>query len=147
MQGPCAIFRTTVLDTSAWNENCFNQRMHLSKILLVDDDASIRRLCSRMLKRLNLDMVEAANGWDGLSCLQEHAEEIRAVLLDVNLPDGTGPDWAEKFREASPGIPIIFFTGNAIKNSNGESGQLYLSKPFTKDALREILSQADAELL
>jgi len=115
--------------------------MSSATLLLVDDDPSIRRLCSRMLSRLGLDMLEAVNGRDGLSRL-ESGDEVQAVLLDVNLPDGSGTQWAEKIQNFRPDLPIIYFTGNVSLKSGPISGKHYLPKPFTKDTLRDVLAQA-----
>ena len=125
---------------------CFSKDgMSKATLLLVDDDASIRRLCSRMLSRLGLNMLEAVNGKDGLSRLK-NGEDVQAVLLDVNLPDGTGTDWAEKIQNERPDLPVIFFTGNVSPKSNTIAGRHYLPKPFTKDILKEVLGRAVPDL-
>ena len=80
-----------------------------SKILLIDDEESARFGFSRYLSKIGYTVQEA-------SCLSEAKEALQsqrfdAVLLDLNLPDGSGLDWIIEVRESYPDIPIIIITG------------------------------------
>lgn len=79
------------------------------KILLIDDEESTRFGFSRYLSKIGYTVQEA-------SCLSEAKEALQsrrfdAVLLDLNLPDGSGLDWIIEVRESYPDIPIIIITG------------------------------------
>ena len=80
-----------------------------SKILLIDDEESARFGFSRYLSKIGYTVQEA-------SCLSEAKEALQsqrfdAVLLDLNLPDGSGLDWIIEVRGSYPDIPIIIITG------------------------------------
>lgn len=80
-----------------------------SNILLIDDEESTRFGFSRYLSKIGYTVQEA-------SCLSEAKEVLQsrrfdAVLLDLNLPDGSGLDWIIEVRESYPDIPIIIITG------------------------------------
>ncbi len=80
-----------------------------SKILLIDDEESARFGFSRYLSKIGYAVQEA-------SCLSEAKEALQsqrfdAVLLDLNLPDGSGLDWIIEVRKSYPDIPIIIITG------------------------------------
>jgi CheY-like chemotaxis protein len=91
-----------------------------------------------MLKGLDMDAYVASTGEEGLNCLHE-TNGIDAVLLDVNLPDGSGGQFADRIRNAFPKTPIIFFTGGTTPETT--SGQESLSKPFSKADLKTVLER------
>jgi DNA-binding NtrC family response regulator len=113
-------------------------------ILIIDDDASIRRLCLRVLQKLNFHYLEAESGGEGYEIFTENAGEVAAILLDLNLPDGSGIDWAEKLQRFNATIPVIFFTGaNQIESMNSDhSHRFYLKKPFTPATMSDVLEKA-----
>ncbi|WFB34818.1 response regulator [Kiritimatiellota bacterium B12222] len=121
--------------------------MNLNRtILIVDDEAPIRKLSQRLLKRNHYETMEAANGNEALSQYESNPEQVDGVLLDLNLPDGTGEEWAEKFREIKPDIPIIYFTGsNPPACRGGVSRSYYLKKPFTPASVSELLQEVFPE--
>ncbi len=79
------------------------------KILLIDDEEATRFGFSRYLSKAGYIIHEAAN----LSEAQEsiNSQRYDAVLLDVNLPDGSGLDWIIEVRQSYPDIPIVVITG------------------------------------
>ena len=113
-------------------------------ILIVDDEASIRRLCQRLLHRKNVNTLEAKTGKEGYNQIEEHAFAIHAVLLDLNLPDGSGTEWATKYRELHSELPIIFFTGSSAPPECTTHSQplfYFLKKPFTPTSMFEVLQK------
>jgi len=101
-------------------------------ILIVDDEAHARQFISSFLHSLNYETIEAAT-------LEEARQHIRQgkgdiVLLDVNLPDGYGPDLLEETANMSLRPPMILITGvgdidmavEAMKNGAHD----FLEKPI-----------------
>lgn len=115
-----------------------------STILVIDDDESIRRLCLRILRKLNYQSLEAATGQDGYDTFAAQADTVDAILLDLNLPDGSGIEWAEKLQGFRENIPVIFFTGaNHSSSMTMENAhRFFLKKPFTPDAMSNVLCRA-----
>lgn len=115
-------------------------------ILIVDDEAPIRRLSQRILKRKGYETKAVETGAEGLRHLDDPANPVDVVLLDLNLPDGSGKDWAVNYRVLRPELPIVYFTGsNAPAGSldtTGGSGMYYLKKPFTPASIAEIMDLA-----
>jgi len=110
-----------------------------SKILLVDDDPAIRRLLKRMLSVFPVSWIEAETSADGLTNFLEHSRDIRAVWIDVRLPDGSGYLLAESIRATAPEMPVVILSGAKIDfSSHGlqQSESTYsLQKPFSKPAV------------
>lgn len=114
-------------------------------ILLVDDDASIRKLCDRMLKRIGFDLLGAENGRKARKLVKDHGETACAVLLDVNLPDILGGELVKEFSAMHPSLPVIYFTGSVTtEESVRQDGfiRYYLKKPFTKADLIGVLEKS-----
>jgi DNA-binding NtrC family response regulator len=109
-------------------------------VLVVDDEPPIRRLVQRMLRPLELGMLEAGDGESAMQILESAEIPPVAVILDLNLPDGSGKRWAERFHDRFPGLPIIYFSGG--RAGEAENGGLFLKKPFTPDRLAEVVRRA-----
>jgi DNA-binding response OmpR family regulator len=104
------------------------------KVLIIDDEAPIRLLCRVNLEAEGLEVVEAADGEQGLEVAQ--AEEPDAILLDVMLPGLHGWAVAERLLEdeRTRNIPIIFLTARADLRDRARGMDLggvdYVTKPF-----------------
>ena len=106
-----------------------------AKILVVDDDAAIRRLLRNTLERASYRVVEARDGRDALS--QVSAERPDAVLLDLGLPDRDGLSLIPLLRKAD-GVILVVSARDATdeKVSALDLGaDDYVTKPFDTDEL------------
>lgn len=115
-----------------------------STILLIDDDDCIRRLCLRILKKLNFQSLEAGTGQAGYDLFEDPANSVDVVLLDLNLPDGSGLEWAEKLQALQADLPVIFFSGtnHTPDMNNRDSNRFFLKKPFTPETMSDVLKAA-----
>ncbi len=114
-----------------------------SGIALVVDDSRVNRLVlARQLETLGLEVLEAANGIEGLERLHEHPAEIDVVLLDVLMPelDGYQTLAAMKADDAIRHIPVIIVSGVEELESVVRCIELgatdYLVKPIEASILR-----------
>jgi two-component system, OmpR family, alkaline phosphatase synthesis response regulator PhoP len=104
------------------------------KVLVIDDEAPIRLLCRVNLEAEGVEVVEAADGEQGLEVAR--AEEPDAILLDVMLPGLHGWAVAERLleNETTQNIPIIFLTARADLRDRARGMDLggvdYVTKPF-----------------
>jgi DNA-binding NtrC family response regulator len=117
-------------------------------ILLIDDDPSIRRLCSRMLSRMGFTLLEADSGTSARAQFETHASALVFVLLDLHLPDCPGEELAKEFTTRKPELPVVFFSGALqSEGSKKEDGpvQYYLKKPFTKQSIEHMLAEIGVE--
>jgi CheY-like chemotaxis protein len=114
-----------------------------SRVLLIDNDATMRELVQRMLAKDGVDMLYAATGQEGLRLASEQHPDV--ILLDVLLPDQDG--WAvltaitTKLELA--GIPVIIVT-TADERGLAETlgATAYLSKPVGAEELRAAIRGA-----
>ena len=117
-------------------------------VLVVDDDPNVLRvLAQTVLPKWGLTAVVASTGTEAVALLVERVAEIVAVLLDIALPDMSGPEVFRRIREVAPEVPVILCTGYAPEQVSGLFSGLgsggYLEKPFGSEdvarALREVL--------
>ncbi len=112
----------------------------MTKILLVEDEVSIRKFIKINLEREGFEVFEAGSGEEGLKIAEEKEPEI--VLLDIMLPGIDGFEVCDRLRSSFPGLGIIMLTAKAEdydKIMGLQSGtDDYLTKPFnpTELALR-----------
>jgi DNA-binding NtrC family response regulator len=82
------------------------------RILVVDDEKMIRWSLGEALRGWGFEPIEAATAGAGLAAFE--AEVPAAVLLDINLPDGSGLDVLRKLRQREPDAVIIMITANVL---------------------------------
>lgn len=102
------------------------------RILLVDDDETIREHLGGVLSRSGLDVRMAANGAEALERLDE--EEPDLVILDVMMPVMDGREALRRIRERHEWLPVILLTqvGESFERASAldEGADDYLNKPF-----------------
>ncbi len=81
-------------------------------ILIAEDDPLVRRLCVRTLEGAGYQVLAAANGAEAITLARTH-EAIDLALLDVVMPEVTGPQACAVIRELYPDLPVLFSSGYA----------------------------------
>jgi CheY-like chemotaxis protein len=109
------------------------------RVLLVDDEPTIRLLVMEVLAELGYDAVEATDGESALAELQSD-RRIDLLISDVGLPGGmNGRQLAETARGGRPDLKVLFITGYAaneiIGNGSLSRGMQVMTKPFSMDSL------------
>ena len=112
----------------------------LIRVLLVDDEPSIRRALRTPLNEMGFATTEASRGEEAIQLLQSQAFDI--VLLDVNMPGIGGMKTLTRLRSMAPALPILMLTvvdGEEDKVAALESGaDDYITKPFS---IREVIAR------
>jgi two-component system cell cycle sensor histidine kinase/response regulator CckA len=98
-------------------------------VLLVEDEAPLRRLLSTTLRRAGYDVIEAAGGKEALELFAANTERILMLITDVKMPEVRGPALAARIREQAPALPVLFITGYAEREGISADDAL-LHKPF-----------------
>jgi len=114
------------------------------KVLIVDDDTTIRSTLAEAIRLWGYLTVEAATVAETFNVVNR--EQPDAVLLDVKLPDGSGIAALDQLRKRSRELVIIVITGYVTHKDAFEAGvrqaNSYVSKPIDQVQLRSILEQA-----
>lgn len=113
-------------------------------ILLIDDEELIRVSASALLEMLGYNVIIAVDGQDGLQKYQENTIDL--VIVDMIMPIMGGRETITKLREIDAQLPIIVCSGFAsdsdIVSLQSQNISGYIHKPFRKDELAKIVSQA-----
>lgn len=118
-------------------------------VLVVDDDASMLRGVSRLLRQHGYESVLFSSA----EAFENHGDFEKAVciILDINLNDGrSGIELRHRLKAAGIVLPVIYMTGGdnpAVRAAAQRSGCVaYLTKPLSAKSLIEPLKRASAEL-
>jgi PAS domain S-box-containing protein len=118
------------------------------RVLLVDDELSVRTVVRRMLDRAGYDVVEASSGEEALALAAAGGHQIDLLLTDVVMPGIDGHELIERIRARCGPVPAICisgFTGGASAEKSVEAGVVaVLTKPFTAEALLGAVAAACA---
>jgi two-component system cell cycle response regulator CpdR len=116
-------------------------RQRPSRILLAEDDESMRGFLERALQKAGYSVLAFANGADAFARLKE--EPFTLLLTDIVMPRMDGIELARRAAELDPDLKIMFITGFAAVTLNTDfaapKNARVLSKPFhLKDLVREV---------
>ena len=115
----------------------------MNKIMVVDDEESIRIMLKRVLSSNQYEIEEAVNGREALQKIKK--EKYSAILLDLKMPEMSGLQVIEKLKEMDINTPIIMMSAYGTIPEAVEamkSGAMdYLVKPFDLDELRMTLNR------
>ncbi|MCM3041267.1 response regulator transcription factor [Paenibacillus motobuensis] len=104
----------------------------MTKILVADDDAHIRKLIALYLRNEGFDTVEAADGIEALSIMENSTADI--VILDIMMPHMDGWELCREIRRLYPDIPLLMVTAKGESGQKVKGFQLgtddYVTKPF-----------------
>jgi DNA-binding response OmpR family regulator len=104
----------------------------MARILIVDDDVHIRKLITLYLRNEGFDPVEAADGIEALTVMENSLVDI--VILDIMMPHMDGWELCGEIRRLYPEIPLLMVTAKGEANQKVKGFQLgtddYVTKPF-----------------
>ncbi len=111
----------------------------MARVLLVDDDPKIRQITKMMLKKVDLEVLEASNGEEGLRILEDDRPDL--ILLDVMMPGDDGWKICAKIKnnEKTKDIPVVMLTVRGseedLDKSSASGADAHISKPFDMEYL------------
>lgn len=120
-----------------------------ARIVVVEDDAPVRRSIARALRRHGYTIYEFASGADALDYLRRAATPPALLVTDVIMPGMGGQALAQAAQDLCPEMLTLFVSGytenSIVHHGVLDEGVLFLSKPFTEpvlvDKVREILER------
>jgi CheY-like chemotaxis protein len=119
-------------------------------ILLVEDEAAVRGLTSRILEKQGYRVIAAQHGREAMDIASREEGHIDLVLTDVVMPGMNGRGLVERLTGIRPGIKSLYMSGytddDIIRRGFIEPSKSFLQKPFTSDGLlqtvRKVLDTA-----
>lgn len=111
------------------------------KILVIDDDSSVRKFIATTLKNEHHTVTEAKNGTEGLEKFQQE-KDISIIIIDLIMPDKEGLETIIEIREINPSIKILAISGggkagpeNYLLLADALGANATLKKPFSGQEL------------
>ena len=114
------------------------------KILIIDDDTSLRRVLEYNLQEEGYDVIAAGDGKEGLLLFDEQPPDL--VITDLKMPGVSGFQVLEAIKKRSPQVPVMVLTAFGAVETAVEAMKLgaydYITKPFNRDELRLVVRKA-----
>ena len=115
-------------------------------LMIVDDDAIVRRAVAKAVETLGYSTVEATSGTDAVEIYRAHKDEIRGIVLDMVMPQMSGRATYVALREIDPTVPVLLMSGYAVNEEVQAILDLgvkaFVAKPHSVEQLAEALSVA-----
>ena len=115
-----------------------------AKVLIVDDDAAVRRALLRQMQVLGYQVIEAGDGLQGLAMLKLHQPDF--VLLDLHMPRMDGHSFLKEMATAKSTAEVIVLSGGADVRDRVDvllAGAVqFLPKPWVSEDLAKALARA-----
>jgi two-component system cell cycle sensor histidine kinase/response regulator CckA len=120
------------------------------RILLVEDDPTVRSIVASLLAARGYDVVDVADGESGVSQFEREVRSIRLLVTDLTMRGLDGRETAARIRTIEPSTKVLFMSGYtddpSIRAGVLEPGTAFIQKPFSGDELalrvRELLDAA-----
>jgi CheY-like chemotaxis protein len=107
-------------------------------VLIAEDERLVRNVLVRMFERAGYRVLAAANGREAVTLLEQHRDEVRLAVLDVVMPELSGPQAYERLVALRPDLPALFISGYADDTRAATRippGVRLLEKPVSADVL------------
>ncbi|MDZ7727511.1 MAG: PAS domain S-box protein [Dehalococcoidia bacterium] len=116
------------------------------RVLVIDDDQTVRTVTERMVRSAGFDVDLAADGEAGVAAFEANAGAYAAVLLDLTMPGLDGEEVFRRVRAMRPDVPVILTSGFSEQEATGRFAGAglagFLQKPYGMADLRAALRHA-----
>ena len=122
------------------------KKAHLGRVLVVDDDIAIRRVCARVLGFEGWQVTLAEDGRVALNEIERSKVPFDCVLSDVNMPEVDGYELVRAMRMRDDDIPVLLMTGDPSLDGAVRAidygAVSYITKPFSQETLAASVARA-----
>jgi two-component system, cell cycle sensor histidine kinase and response regulator CckA len=114
-------------------------------VMVVDDEAPVREVAARMLRRLGCQVVTFASGFEAIDHVSQASHSVDLTVLDMIMPMLDGKATFHALRKLRPDLPVILISGYSIEGAAqgllDEGAVRFVQKPFTLTALRTAVAR------
>ncbi|MFT3837560.1 MAG: sigma-54 dependent transcriptional regulator [Myxococcaceae bacterium] len=116
----------------------------MSRVLVVDDEANLRKVLAAMLRKDGYEVAVAADGEQALAEIQKNGADV--VVTDLVMPKAGGMDILKSVNANYPEVPVIIITAHGTVDSAVEAIKLgafdYITKPFEQAEIQAVVAKA-----
>jgi DNA-binding NtrC family response regulator len=105
----------------------------MEKVLLVDDNDSVRRIARAFMESAGYEVIEAANATDAVVCARKHGP-IGVLVTDIPMPDVDGIELVAWLSPLCPSLRVLYTSGYD-RTSIGQTDAGFLQKPYSCEEL------------
>jgi two-component system, chemotaxis family, chemotaxis protein CheY len=122
--------------------------MSLGRVLVVDDEADIRKSVRLILTKAGYDVVEAEDGGHAITQLvsNDNPFKVGLIICDIVMPKVNGMEAVAYFRQEFPSVPVIVLTGEPKLAGATQLFKLgivdYLEKPISPEKLTQVVGKS-----
>ena len=111
------------------------------KVLVADDDESVRESLRKLLQGEGYDVVSVANGTEAVTTFRREQDQIELLLVDLNMPLKNGWATVDQLLEVNPSLPILIITGQPNQCEMAESAGVsaLVEKPIDVPAMLQLI--------
>ncbi|TKJ36833.1 hypothetical protein CEE37_14705 [candidate division LCP-89 bacterium B3_LCP] len=113
------------------------------KVLIVDDDPSIRTLLDDYLIELDFEILHATDGREGWALYRQHSPDL--VIADIFMPEMNGLELTEKIKDSDDPPPVMLISGVPLNQTEIEMQQEradgFLEKPYMFWQMKEMINK------
>lgn len=115
-----------------------------ARILIVEDELLVRMFAVDVLEEEGFTVDQASDGGEALAVLEQSGASLRAVVVDLGLPDRSGDQLATQMQTVRPELPIVIASGRSERELRerfaGDGRVAVLVKPYTASMLTDALA-------
>ena len=123
--------------------------MSLGRVLVVDDEADIRKMVKMTLSKAGYDVTEAEDGEKGVAAVKAGGFNLSAIICDLAMPKVSGQEAIAYFRAQYPSVPVIVLSGTGTVDKASalfkQGIQDFLAKPVEPEKLIASVNKAVKE--
>lgn len=114
-----------------------------ARVLLVDDEAMIRRTARKLLEAIGCTVEEASTGLEAVASVNRDASRFDVVLMDLTMPEMDGYEAARRLSLLAPALPVVLSSGYSAADDAGPlpPGVRALAKPYSRAMLEKVLRE------
>jgi len=112
------------------------------RLLLIDDDVVVLEIGRKVLTSLGYRVTTAAGGRQGIEIYRTFRHEIDLVLLDMMMPELSGPQVAAALQAIDPDVRIVMVSGYSEESLEGFEPVAFVQKPYARERLAEVVAAA-----
>ena len=114
-------------------------------VLVIDDEEIVRDMAKEILQESGLNVIKASSGKEGIEIYKNKVDDIKIILLDMNMPEMSGKETYKRIKKINPNAKVILGTGfrndERIQEVLDMGINEMIQKPYTLEELIKIVSK------